>query len=311
MTVEEVAAWLRVSRDSVYRWVRAGRLPALKVAGAIRVHRAEVLRYGGAAPVLADFAQRWRRTWARTHSPGTRCAIESAFRCYVLPAFGDRRLDRIPAEEIDLWVQDLLDQDGPPGPKTVSNALCYFKRCLDQALPEPVGWGYLRLNPAAGVRAPKLEDSRVGRAVELATTEAIVQATHPSWRTFIRLAFETGMRKGELLAMWWPDVDIVSSTDGFYTVRKNLVYGPDGPEVKRPKSGKIRVVPLSPACIRELRRLPSRFGGRWVFCHAAGQGSAAPKILPTGFQGLTGRRRASHGVPRPDPEWVPRGRSTR
>ena len=81
MTVEEVAAWLRVSRDSVYRWVRAGRLPALKVAGAIRVHRAEVLRYGGAAPVLADFAQRWRRTWARTHSPGTRCAIESAFRC--------------------------------------------------------------------------------------------------------------------------------------------------------------------------------------------------------------------------------------
>ena len=51
--------------------------------------------------------------------------------------------------------------------------------------------------------------------------------------------------------------------------------------------------------------------GETVADYYSAKGSAAPKILPTGFQGLTGRRRASHGVPRPDPEWVPRGRSTR
>ena len=243
---------------------RRGQLPERAPAAA---HKEEEQ----AAPVLESFVQRWQRTWERRYSPGTRYAIESAFRCYILPAFGDRRLDQLGAEEIDLWVQDLLDQEGPPGPKTIANALCYFKRCLDQALPPPDGWGYLRFNPASGVRAPRVMDARAGKAVDRDTAESIIEAAHASWRTFIRVAFETGMRKGELLAMWWPDVDIVNGKEAFYNVRRNLVYGPKGPEVKEPKSGRARVVPLSPACIQALRALPSRFAGRWVFCHADGE----------------------------------------
>jgi len=50
MTVEEVAAYLRVRPSSVYEWAKAGKMPAAKVGRLWRFHREEIdlwVREGG------------------------------------------------------------------------------------------------------------------------------------------------------------------------------------------------------------------------------------------------------------------------
>ena len=42
MTLDEVAAYLRLSKDTVYRMVQSGRIPAVKVGTQWRFHRPEV-----------------------------------------------------------------------------------------------------------------------------------------------------------------------------------------------------------------------------------------------------------------------------
>lgn len=49
LTIDEVAAWLRVHPETVRRWLRTGELQALKIGGTYRVPRSVVLaRIGGA-----------------------------------------------------------------------------------------------------------------------------------------------------------------------------------------------------------------------------------------------------------------------
>lgn len=44
MKVQEVADYLRISKMSVNRWIRAGQLPAIKVGREYRIDQQEVLR---------------------------------------------------------------------------------------------------------------------------------------------------------------------------------------------------------------------------------------------------------------------------
>lgn len=39
MTVEEVAAQIRVSVPTVYRWAQSGRIPSIRVGNAVRIPR--------------------------------------------------------------------------------------------------------------------------------------------------------------------------------------------------------------------------------------------------------------------------------
>jgi excisionase family DNA binding protein len=58
LTVNEVAALLRVSKMTVYRLVHDKELPAIKVGGSIRVARADVAAYVIAAYVDRSSTQR-------------------------------------------------------------------------------------------------------------------------------------------------------------------------------------------------------------------------------------------------------------
>ena len=49
LNINEIAAALRVSRMTVYRFVRDGRLPAFRVGNSLRVHRRDLAAYLDAA----------------------------------------------------------------------------------------------------------------------------------------------------------------------------------------------------------------------------------------------------------------------
>ena len=87
------------------------------------------------------------------------------------------------------------------------------------------------------------------------------------WRAFIRLAADTGLRRGELCGLQWRDFDFKAGT---LTVRRNLQYSTaKGVYAATPKSGKTRVVDIGPDVLALLRQLrdeqASSCISKWVF----------------------------------------------
>src|SRR5262249_17658107 len=105
-------------------------------------------------------------------------------------------------------------------------------------------WGFvLPSNPVQQVKMPRAGNPRQRRAYpgELEKLLKACEASRSRWLpAVIQLAVETGMRRSELLAMRWDDVDLEART----ALLRNT------------KNGLPRTVPLSPLALNVLKDMP-------------------------------------------------------
>ena len=76
-----------------------------------------------------------------------------------------------------------------------------------------VKWGELPKNPFTGVKllhVPAIPERILGRDEELKLLEACAQVRSPHLGPIVSLALNTGMRKGEILALQWTQVDFAN-----------------------------------------------------------------------------------------------------
>lgn len=151
----------------------------------------------------------------------------------------DKRLDRLtPTDFIALRDRRLRSMK----PATVVRELGWMQHAVDIACSD---WGqHIRDgNPVKQVRRPRI-DNRRERRLQAGEWQKLLDAVNetrlPLMKPLLSLAFATGMRRGELLAMRWKDVDFDRST----------VFLP------QTKNGRARTVPLSPTALDVLRALP-------------------------------------------------------
>ena len=149
----------------------------------------------------------------------------------LLDHFGGRRADSLTADEVERWRDAMLQTMAPA---TVNLHLCLLRAILRRAVRGK------RLDPSAlpEVKGPKVNNKRVRYLTE--AEEAHLIEALPEWmRPLVTVAIHTGMRRGELLRLRWPDVDFVSGTI----------------HVLIAKSGEGRQIPLSPTAHRTLAAL--------------------------------------------------------
>jgi integrase len=128
-------------------------------------------------------------------------------------------------------------------PATVVRELGWIQHAIDIACTD---WGQ-RLsdgNPVKLVRRPRI-DNRRERRLQAGEWQALLSAVSetrtPFMKPLLMLALATGMRRGELLAMKWKDVEL----------HRHTVFLP------MTKNGRPRTVPLCPTAVRVLTSLPS------------------------------------------------------
>jgi integrase len=78
---------------------------------------------------------------------------------------------------------------------------------LSAVLRTAVKWGHLQENPARGVDLPTLRGVRPKWALTTGQAAALVTALPPLARTMVGLAILSGLRRGELFALRWKDID--------------------------------------------------------------------------------------------------------
>jgi len=179
---------------------------------------------------------------------------KSIFAQHLVPYFGETPIDAIGRREIAGYKAAKLKPVNGEGlaPKTVNNHLTVLGKSLALA----VEWGRLRTAPKMGfLRVPE-------PTITFLTFEEapllLDGADVGAWRAMILLGLRAGLRQGEILALRWPNVDLVR---GALHVREAIWRGIVG----TPKGGRSREVPLSDELRAALRELPSRFAGGLVF----------------------------------------------
>jgi integrase len=183
--------------------------------------------------------------YAETVTPKKRGAAQEHYKLRVIfnHPVADLSLDRLTAVEIAKYRDDRLAQVAGD---TVRRELALVQHCLELARRE---WGLgLLLNPVRQIKLPTMGRARERRATpgELSQLMQACDGTRRYWLpAMIRLAIETGMRRGELLSLRWTDVDLRSRT----------AY------VGNPKNGHPRTVPLSSGAVQALTQVP-RAGDR-------------------------------------------------
>ena len=173
---------------------------------------------------------------------------------HIIPALGHLRLAQLQTAHIQRLYNDRLQGgrlDGKPGglsPKSVRYIHTVIHSCLEQARKESM----ITINPAGAVRLPKLEKPEIKY---LGTAEAAIflaMARESKHFAAFYLALSTGMRRGELLALRWKDIDFEAEQ---LTVNQGLVrISGKGLVFQEPKTAlSNRVISLAPAVAQVLK----------------------------------------------------------
>ena len=206
-------AWVFDARDG--KRIRKA-FPTQAAAKAWRADAVGAVRRGAlrAAPsaTVREAAARWldgacdgsiRTRSGTAYKPSAIRGYDAALQTRLLPALGSARLADVTRPDVQAFVDRLLGQ-GLDG-STIRNTLMPLRVIYRRAIAR----GEVAVNPTTGVELPAVRGRRervASPAEAAALLEALTPADRPVWAT----ALYAGLRRGELMALRWNDVDLAA-----------------------------------------------------------------------------------------------------
>jgi integrase len=226
----------------------------------------EIDQARAAAPAAGTFGDLLER-WLTHCKPNVTAKTWYGYRQLadkIISDLGDLALAEVTVKRLDTYYRELLAEnigtEAKPRhrtPSTVQHYHAVIRRSLTQA----ARWGETSWNPA------KLADPPVVRRKEIDPPSAEVAdklvrtlaEKNPDLATFIFVALATGMRRGELVALRWDDLDLEHA---LARVRRGVVVVGGELVEKDTKTHQARAVDLDEPTVEILRRHRARMETR-------------------------------------------------
>lgn len=167
------------------------------------------------------------------YKPSAIRSYEAALRDHIVPHLGRTRLADVHHRDVQRIADDLLAEGRDPS--TIRNALMPLRVIFRRAVED----GDLAVNPCTHLRLPAVR----GRRERIASPDeaqrllaALPERDRPIWAT----ALYAGLRRGELMALRWEDIDLAGGV-----IRIERAYDDKGRVEIEPKSrAGLRAVPI-------------------------------------------------------------------
>jgi integrase len=201
---------------------------------------------------VAAFLGRWLDHMRPLVAPGTAQVYGELVSRYIAPLLGSVPLTKLQPMQVSQAYAKALTSGrrrggGGLSPKTVT----HMHRLLKQALSQAVRWQMLPRNPLDSVDPPKVERRRMD-VPDMLQTATLLEAMRPTrMHVPVLLAALCGLRRGEIAALRWRSVDLVSGQLAVVESAEQTKAG--GIRYKPPKSGRARTVAMSATVVAELR----------------------------------------------------------
>lgn len=201
-----------------------------------------------------DFLHDWLDLYAIANNrPAERQNKESIIRNHVVPCLGHLKPEQVDERSIERLKADSLAKG--LSPKTAKNIQTVVRKSLESAH----DWGCIpRVPKVSWVKVPAKEVEVVSQQARL---RLLADSSEPLWNALIEMGLMTGMRIGEMLALQWGNLDLISPS---ISVSASMnILGERAPT----KNGKVRVIPMGVALTERLLSLrpPKASSSDYVF----------------------------------------------
>lgn len=177
---------------------------------------------------------------------------------HIIPQLGDIKLDKLTTIQIQKFYNDLqktgrvqryqhieLKNKGL-SVRVVHGIHTLLNNCLEQAVAERL----ILVNPARGCKLPKMEKREMKVLPEEKIRPYLMEADKRGLLAPFYLELTTGLRRGELLALLWTDLDVENRT---ISITKQVTRTKGELVVSQPKThNSIRVLPVSQQAVELL-----------------------------------------------------------
>lgn len=180
-----------------------------------------------------------RNRSGHVYKPSVVRSYETALRLHVLPDLGPVRLGDITRNDVQAVADRLLEKG--LSPSAVRNALMPLRVIYRRAMNR----SQVAVNPTHGLELPAVEGKR-DRIADPTEAAALIAAVPEEDQALWATAFYSGLRRGELRALRWEDVDIPAGV-----IRVERAWDAQEGEIIPKTSAAIRSVPI-PSVLRSV-----------------------------------------------------------
>ena len=200
---------------------------------------------------IAEWIDEWLELYLPNVEETTRIGYKSKIKCYIKPALGDIYLQSLRAEHVQKMVNDMLAKG-----LSAKNIRDTYNN-INAAMKQAVILRMIPYNPCEGVVLPKLKRYRAKVYNVTMIHHLLSVAKGTDMYLPILLCVTLGLRRGELLALRWDNVDL---TNKVLKIRSNMVRGEQDFIIKAPKSeAGIRDLKIGDEVVAVLREARSKY----------------------------------------------------
>lgn len=198
---------------------------------------------------LGDYLPHWLETTRRPPMVRTSTYVSyyNVITVHLVPGLGHFYLHKLTPQDIQAFYARKLREGYKP------SYINLMHRVLQCALGNAVKWGLLARNPTPLASVPRAERYE-GPTLTLEQARKLVDAVRGNrMETILTLAILTGMRRGEICALHWADIDFGNKL--LYVRRTVYKFARFGTVVNDPKSkSSRRTIMLAEPAIQALQR---------------------------------------------------------
>ena len=200
---------------------------------------------------LKDYLAQWLENIRHRVRPKTFVDYQVTVRRHISPALGHIKLGKLTPENVEKAWSGMLRNGTSP------SVVEYTHRRLSKALNDAMNRQLISLNPCRVVTTPKPPRRELNPPDAQAIQRLLEEAKDTEYHEAIYTAFYTGLRRGEVLALRWRDLDLDMAT---ISVNRSLYRAKGGESLYQDtKTAKgRRLVSLTPSTVLLLHSLRER-----------------------------------------------------
>ena len=246
ITVEGARDPLTGRRNRVYKTVNCSEKEARKIMHRMinDMEQNKIVKKNHKS--VAEWLDEWINLYLPNVEETTRVGYKTKLRCYIKPAIGDIQICSLRADHVQKMVNDMLARG--LAPKNIRDTF----NNINAAMKKAVVLRYIPYNPCEGVVLPKLKKYRA-KVYDNQMIHTLLDTSEGTDMYLpILLGVTVGLRRGEMLALRWDDIDFKTNT---IKVRWKMVNGENGIIIKAPKSeAGIRDIKVGDEVMAELKK---------------------------------------------------------